>query len=262
MSYTGGKAVSKWRNQQYHRRALGGPRKKARTVKYRANYSRTGYGHKMGSQLQSSYVGSLVPAMYNWGSAIAAPRYITKMAFSESWIDTTAIPGFAAYAWRANDLFDPDVALGGVSAPGLKALANLYKFYKVLDCQIEVDLINNDADDPVHVAAVPTLDGANTVAAADADSLQGLPNTSHMIVCNQTGQGKLVNKHKTSLIFGVRNLDDAGFIAATNASPAHLWYWQTYFWNQGSHALLSEITVRLITTVEFSGLNNQALSDI
>jgi len=195
-----------------------------------------------------------VTSMVNRAGAICAPRYFTKMSFRETWVDTDA-NGFVAWNFFGNGMWDPDTAGGGGHTPGMASLGYLYKFYRVYGSSVQVNIVNNDTDDPLHVAVMPNIDGANILAAAQQDNIQGLPSCKSMIVLNQTGQGQLYNSAKTKTLFGIKDIDDAGFGAAYNADPTHNWYWTLYLFNKSANALNCEVSITITFNAEWYGPN-------
>jgi len=141
------------------------------------------------------------------------------------WNDTTANPGFYDWVIKGNDLYDPDVALGGDSAYGLDEYAALYKYYKVTGSRCEVLTWGYDGNNMQSVAIIPN-DSSSAFTAANFPSIWGSSLASRPAFGSlYTQPSRCSLRCTTAKITGVKDIDDVGFQAATNASPTHLWYW-------------------------------------
>jgi len=141
------------------------------------------------------------------------------------WNDTTANPGFYDWVICGNNPYDPDTALGGDSAYGLDEYAGIYNYYKVHRSSVEVTTWGYDGNNLQSTVIIPN-DASTAYTAANFPSILGSSKASRPSYGSlYTGPTKTTARATTSAIAGVKDVDDVGFQAATNASPSHLWYW-------------------------------------
>lgn len=164
-------------------------------------------------------------------------------------MDTTSLittaGGFVTYNYRGNDIYDPDVVLGGDSGSGRAQWATLYKKYKVLSSTIIVECINLDTDDPLHVVVLPSKSGL-VPGVAQKSALVGLPAAKNVTVTNQTGRGIVQHHCRTTEICNIETMSDDGYIAAMGDSPTHVWYWVVTLFNRSGNALNCEYRVKIV----------------
>lgn len=170
--------------------------------------------------------------------------FYTSFRCSETWAETTA-GGFVTYAWKANSLYDPDAALGGLSANGWASLSNVYGRYCVLSASLAIEYVNNDTDDPVWIAVLPSRELA-PLAGANKEYILSQPRCKYALVTNQAGAGNAVNFQITKDMFGFTTTDDVNLSAAYNADPASLWYFHTYIFNRSGNALAGVARVSIV----------------
>jgi len=141
------------------------------------------------------------------------------------WNDTTANPGFYDWVICGNNPYDPDTALGGDSAYGLDEYAALYAYYKVLSSKLELDTWGYDGNNLQATCVIPS-DSSTVFTAANFPSILGATKASRPSYAGLylPAQHTII-RASTAEIAGVKDVDDVGFQAATNASPSHIWYW-------------------------------------
>lgn len=88
------------------------------------------------------------------GLAPFAPRYITKMKYSEN--VTTA--GTGVYAFRLNSVFDPNLTGVGHQPYGFDTLSTVYNKYRVISCGWRVQRAMLPGDNPVLLGCLPSND--------------------------------------------------------------------------------------------------------
>ena len=88
------------------------------------------------------------------GLAPFAPRYITKMKYSET--ITTAASGI--YQFRLNSVFDPNLFGVGHQSYGFDTLSEIYNKYRVISCGWRIQRAQLATDTPVLLGCLPSND--------------------------------------------------------------------------------------------------------
>jgi len=192
------------------------------------------------------------PLMSNPESLSLVPyAFYTHSRFVETWDNTTGAPGFYDWVLRGNSVYDPDFALSADSCYGHDAMAQLYTQYKVHASTVKVTIVNNDDDDPVNVAVVPT-GFSNSFSAANQDGVTVHPLAKNMVVSKLSGGKTLVHTAKSTKLFGVRDLDSVNFRSEMTTNPATAWYWHVVTYNNAGSASDCEMRVEVIYDVEYT----------
>jgi len=167
------------------------------------------------------------------------------------WNDTTANPGFYDWVICGNNPYDPDTALGGDSAYGLDEYAALYSYYKVSSSTIELTSWGYDGNNMQCTFIAPS-DSSSVFTAANFPSILGASKATRPAYGGlYLPPGKVRSAASTALIAGVKDVDDVGFQAATNASPTHVWYWHVVSQPLVAAAAKSVKLVHVIYNTEF-----------
>lgn len=148
-----------------------------------------------------------------------------KLHYWYNWNDTTANPGFYDWVIKGNGLYDPDTAIGGDSVYGLDEYAAIYSYYKVYGSTCSVCTWGYDSSNSQSTVIIPT-DTSSVFTAANWPSMFGASRASRPSYSGLYDSVKYTyNRAGTTTVCGVKDVDDVGFQAATNADPTHLWYW-------------------------------------
>jgi len=147
------------------------------------------------------------------------------MRYAYTWNNSTGNPGFYDWVIRGNDIYDPDVALGGNSATGLDNLADVYSYYKVIGSRIKADVWGYDGNNQQVVVIIPN-DTSASFTLTEWPALMNHPMASKPAYGSiYTGPKRTSHSMSTALAAGVKDVDDVGFQASTAGSPTHQWYW-------------------------------------
>lgn len=71
---------------------------------------------------------------------LIAPRFITKLKYSDEWVGPSSLGAPLLKTWRINSLFDPDRSVGGHQPYGFDQIAALYHKYRVFAVSWMVDV--------------------------------------------------------------------------------------------------------------------------
>lgn len=190
--------------------------------------------------------------MHFSGPGLLPMRFTTNQVFNATGALTTA-GGFYDWVFRGNSVYDPDATIGGTTASGFDAMSRIYTWYKIYSSTIQVTVVNNDSDDPIHISLIPNAISASYVV-GDVNDIPAQPYCRDMIVTNQVGEGKLIHYAKTRALFSVRNIDDVAFDGTTTGNPTNQWYWHMVVSNRSTNALACEINIKISYKVTWYGL--------
>lgn len=176
-----------------------------------------------------------------YGGSLLPQNLRTTFSYHQTWADTTAA-GFAQYAYRANSLYDPDLSGVGTKAIGVTAMGGIYNRYRVLSSKVHLTVINNDADDPIHIAIVPQKT-STALTVASKESVPAQPGCSWDIITNQTGKGTISNYCNVAALSGTGSANQETFTATFGNNPTTEVYYILYLWNESGNALNAEATI-------------------
>jgi len=191
--------------------------------------------------------------MVNPDSRTLVPfSYYTHSSFVETWDNTTGAPGFYDWVIRGNSVYDPDFALSADSCYGHDAMAQLYTQYKVHASHVKVTVVNNDDDDPVNVAVIPTS-FSNSFSAANQDGCTVHPLAKNMVVSKLSGGKVLTHYAESRKILAVHDIDSVNFRSDMTTNPATPWYWHIVTYNNAGSASDCEMRVEVMFDTEYFG---------
>lgn len=126
----------------------------------------------------------------------------------------------AVYMFALNDIWDPDLQIGGKTAYGQEYWAQFYKYFTVFGSKISINFISIDASVTNQALDVVLWPSASTTFGADNDFNSCIPYAKQKIVQGASGRSGylLYNYMSTSKIMGVakkRVADDPNFSGQT-----------------------------------------------
>lgn len=231
----------------------------------RRSYGKRGVrGRYVSSGFGSGFIGSgktrsiaKASLSYNgaWGRYMPEVFY-TNMYNAEFWTDTTA-GGVVDHVIKCNSIHDPWNALSANSVLGVSNMTAIYAWYRVFSCTIEIELVNNDTDDPVKIYIIegPTADSYT----ARGEDLIGMPGAVQLLVPNQAGAGHLRKKIQIGRQLGLLKADTSQ-MGAMGADPTRLVYAHLIFQNVSGNALNCVAQVRICFRVQLFGLKKASLT--
>lgn len=145
--------------------------------------------------------------------------------------------------FRANSVFDPNPAVGGLAATGFNQWAGLYQQYLVYGSKINVQIIPRRSTDTNLFYIVPTLDTAPLWVNATSYRVEDQPYAKRQLI---EGYQMVTNNHRmkhymtTKKIFGHKDsLEILEYGALTTTNPTAQWYWGLYSTTFGFNELLT-----------------------
>jgi hypothetical protein len=165
------------------------------------------------------------------GASPFPPYMVRKLTYFEpGFVLQDPLNPFAIKEWRANDVFDPDPLLGGVSAVGFSELAAIYSLFRVEHVAFRFEVAANESAFAVSfgVSLRDTQPTTSVVSYATAQRfLEIAPTTGPCIVGQAAGQSvyrSAWHKIPISSIVGNPLLvnSDNGWVGTSTTSPAQL----------------------------------------
>lgn len=180
-----------------------------------------------------------------WGRFMP-DRYFTYLSEAELWPDTTA-GGAIDYIIKANSAYDPWDGLSTNSMMGFDNMMGIYHNYKVHSCRVDIEVVNNDGDDPVNIYLIPMW--TSTTQAARGEETIALPNCKSAIVTNQTGPGRISCYVRMKDVLS--QTSDLSMAGTASTDPTQLYYIHVVFANRSGNALAVEAKSKITMFVEF-----------
>lgn len=190
------------------------------------------------------------------GESFMPEVFYTSFKYNSTFPDTDA-DGFHGLVYRGNSLYDPDSGAGGDYPLGFTTMINTYARYNVISASINVEVANNDTDDPLIVAVFPSRE-STAIGIAQDDIILQQPHCKHALITAGGSGGQVFNYQLTKDMFGFKDTDDVSLNAAYNANPTAMWYWHVYLFNKSTaaNALNCLVSVHIKYYVKMSYLRN------
>lgn len=179
-------------------------------------------------------------------SLIMPDRYVTRLKWAAQTY-AKAVTAGAIYniVVRGNSVYDPDSALGGLSAKGLPELAALYETYLVVGSKITVTtrglIPGDDLGAPIGYEMCVVPYNGDISPTAPPFELSQYNKAKYRLVPAAGGPiTKVTSYQSTAAQFGVAPravLDDSSYSSYVTANPGIEWYWMIAL--KADNALLS-----------------------
>lgn len=133
--------------------------------------------------------------------------------------------------FRANGMFDPQVAAGGHQPLYFDQLSQLYARYKVISASCNIEFINRNAVDAIGVCIFPTSDPTTITYTSALEQQFDIPNV--VVPVAQGGVKRLTAYEKSAKMLGAKLQDDQAW-GSVSADPVSLWYFNICVENMSS----------------------------
>lgn len=174
-----------------------------------------------------------VTVSINKSSMVVPDMYYTKLKWANQQLATITVAG---NEWetsvRGNSVYDPDAALGGLSAQGMPELSALYDYYTVLGSKIKVTTTSVRSNDNVGTGIGYQL----VVVPYDGNPPTGTPfivsqyNKAKYRLVGSVGSPvtRIVQYQSSASQFGVAPraiMDATAYSSYVGSNPGSEWYW-------------------------------------
>lgn len=188
----------------------------------------------------------------------APPRYRAHFRFTKSVYVLNTVVVSSNVRFNPCYCYDVDPVVGSTAMPGFSELQGLYRSYRMIESEIQVDFMNMEAF-PTTCGVVPiNYDPTANHSAALAVTYLSQPDAIQKPCGPLTGNGIVTIKSKasTSEFSGSANMHtEDGYTGFQTTAPNNSWFWNiiNYPAVNGVLGCLTHITMDVL--IEFSELN-------